>query len=59
MAQKTPKTSAKLAIKAADAVQNATTTMNKSKSGSKERKGGELSFSVNRARIAALGDWRG
>ena len=40
-------------------MKNAAATMKKTKSGSKEGKGGKLSSQLIDARTAALGDWRG
>jgi hypothetical protein len=40
-------------------MKKATRTMKKSKSGSKEGKGGDSPSQLIDARIAALGDWRG
>jgi hypothetical protein len=45
--------------RATTAMKNATATMKKMKSGSKEGKGGDSPSRLIDARIAALGDWRG
>jgi len=60
MAKRTAKTSAKLAKKAADNDQRKTaTTMKKTKTGSKEGKGGDSPSQLIDARIKELSDWRG
>jgi hypothetical protein len=60
MAKRTSKTAAKVAKKAADNNhEESDTTMKKSKSGSKEGKGGDSPSQLIDARIKELSDWRG
>ena len=60
MVKRTPKTSAKVAKKAADNNhEESETTMKESKSSSKEAKGGERPSRLIDARIKELRDWRG